>query len=194
MSPTQIIYGGVFFGAEQIKLGDAVRVQSPDGSDSSESVMLVKSIYTHENDINFVGNVYHLKQASAAGPALPPPGEQPTGPVFAEEADTRSKLAVSRGLPPWSWLLVEKDAVRRERDVFGKSYVTARLMAGHHPDGFKALADRGLVADVGTNLNKRLQDNLSHYIGRKPTRQVAIGAAINSTLSLGAGIREEVAA
>lgn len=187
ISPTQHTFGGVFLGAEQVRVGDALRVQSPGGPDTKQDVMSVRLIYSDGDGVAFLGNTYRAAPGTAAAAGAEP---QPTGRVFVEEMRMHEEVTGR----PWHWQPQETDAVRKELQVCGRFYVTDRLMPLLKAEEYAAGRARGDAVDGAEHLNRRFQTSAAVYVGRKPTRNATIGAAIMAPVALGEGIVEEVAA
>ncbi|KAL2153385.1 hypothetical protein VTH82DRAFT_4540 [Thermothelomyces myriococcoides] len=114
-------YGGVYLGAEMVRVGDPIRIVTlPSGSPSQQAtvppdanlVMLVTEIQvltptslTSDGrgaaTLQFKGDVYRAVRLSTAHP--PPPGTVPSGealgPAFAEELATRNAIDKESGNP-----------------------------------------------------------------------------------------------
>jgi len=149
----------------------------------------VDSIFTRDgNKLAFLGNVYKLVQTSAPAAAASAP-EQPAGQTFVHEARLRADITKQ----PWAWELQAKKVVCNEADVYGRFYATDKLMECIDPRTYEQMVARGVVDDTKTKLNTRFALLSNQYVGRRPTRRAAVGAAIASQLVLGDGIAEEEA-
>lgn len=187
ISATQHMFGGVFLGAEQIFIGDALRVRPAEGPDTPQDIMSIRSIYSDGDGVKVLGNTYRPAPGAAPPGAEPPP----PGQVFAEEM---AMYAAVTG-QPWHWQQQEKDAVRAEMEVYGRYYATDRLMPLLKPDEYQAERARGGAPVDGTaHLNRRFQTGNAGYVGHKATRAATIGAAVAVPVVLGNGIVEEAGA
>ncbi len=147
-SADQCLYGGVFLGAEQVLVGDALRVVAakeapppPTTSGSADpaaaaagpslpDVMRVNVILTDNGVLSFLGDVYRLAVAGRGGVAAAnqPPNPQPEGQVFAEELAERNGRAGGSDMY-YYWQLRERNGRRAEGEVHGRFYASTRLAA-----------------------------------------------------------------
>lgn len=179
-SPTQCIYGGVFLGAEQIVVGDALRVDGEGGGADTTDIMRVSLILTDHEHLRFIGDVYRLAVTSAATPAPTPP----EGALFAEELQDRNQiLATVNAEQRWCWQLKEHNGHRAEAQVHGRFYVSMRLAANLRNGVFLTEAAAGRVGDdMIKALNRRQQVSGFQYQGRRESRAATIGGAIGVAL------------
>lgn len=203
IGPDRSIYGGVFLGAEQIRVGDALRIQkSVRPEEPGVEVMFVNTIFntteagangTSLDHVSFVGSVYILEStANGQAPPLRPAAEQPHSQIFVDEVAVRDSITAGLGRR-WYWRLVQKDAVRKEADIFGRYYLTDKLMGILDPQGYRDRVAQGVVSDGQAHLNKRMQASDARYFGRRANRQATLGACVGVQLKLGEGIVEEPA-
>jgi hypothetical protein len=178
LSASQVVYRGVFLGAEQIRVGDAIRIQSLGQDHTKPDIMAVKSIYSeHNSRVKFVGSTYRLLENG---------GNEIPGAVFSDEARLWTEVTRKK----WGWAMVEKDAVKEEPQVLGRFYASSRFMEIAQPERFREELKKGVVMNSTALLNMRLGLG-KEYSGRKMNREATIGEAICSPLQLGAGIAEE---
>lgn len=200
-------YGGVFLGAEMVVLGDPVRVSPPPRLASGDNdkpttvmrvddiVLLVPHARNHAVNLQFRGTVYHLARqpeheidAGAAAESL--------GGAFAEEVDFRNSLLDADGRRlhgRWTWKPIEKPAFRNDDHIYGRFYVSHKLMQILMPDQLQeAVASRALPQE-STLLNTRQQNGGGlPYAGRLLDRRSCLGLSINGgALNLPPGVREE---
>ncbi|KIH89504.1 hypothetical protein SPBR_06848 [Sporothrix brasiliensis 5110] len=219
VSPTEQPFGGVFLGAEQIVIGDALRVSvkpvagaPADSGKVSVEIMRVNTIVQNNGDVHFIGDVYRL---AVTGPGLPPPPPPvygptghilPTEPVFAEElaernshSHNRTAHASNAGLT-WYWQLRERQSRRNENEVHGRFYASTRLAANLQNSEFlQRVAQQqptGPVAGddssmMASALNRRQQVGGFMYQGERANRAATIGQAISVTLPPVAGVTEQ---
>ncbi|EFX02622.1 hypothetical protein CMQ_2551 [Grosmannia clavigera kw1407] len=221
VSPTQCIYGGVFLGAEQIVVGDAVRVDARrdgaadgngNGNGSSNSnnggdlppgttdIMRINLILTDHDHLRFIGDVYRLALTTAAAGSnsnasatAPPEGQ-----LFAEELEDRNGIMLAANTQKnqqqqrWYWHLKERNGHRAENEVHGRFYVSMRLAANLRKADFLAQAAAGHVGDdMIKALNRRQQVAGFQYQGQRTSRTATIGGAIGVVLPAISGVIED---
>lgn len=185
--PTKQFYGGIFLGAENIHIGDAVRLKPVSGE---RFVMEIGKIYIDESGPKFQGNIYRPVTVALAERAKFPPETQPQGPTFQQEMEFRNRVQAVHNIA-WVWQLVEQDALRKELDVAGRFYVTPKLMKILDPARFHTTVESHVVDDAMSYLNNRMQSGGIRYIGKRPNRRTTVGQAVSTTLAMGEGISEE---
>ena len=210
-SAVQCMYGGVFLGAEQIVVGDAVRVDVHEsmaamdagGADSgSVQIMRINVILTDNGNLRFFGDTYRL---AVTAPGQPPPPPQavtaasPAGEVFAEELAERNSHAAP-GAPTWYWQLCESNTSRNEHEVHGRFYASTRLAANLQNGEFlQRVAQQKSTVFVGADdssimasaLNRRPQVAGFLYQGQRANRAATIGEAMSVPLPPLKGVQEE---
>lgn len=202
-------YSGIYLGAEMVLVNDPVRVTPPqnlpEGEIKPTTVMRIDDIVLlipHGRgiaaDLQFRGTVYHLTRqpeheidAATAAEAF--------GGTFREEVDFRNALLdpADRQLHGrWIWKTIEKPAFRNDDQIFGRFYVSHKLMQILMPEKLAEARQTRVVQEASTLLNTRQQNggNLP-YAGRMLNRQTCLGLSITQgALNLPQGIREEFAA
>ncbi|CAK7211720.1 hypothetical protein SBRCBS47491_001211 [Sporothrix bragantina] len=206
-SAAQCMYGGVFLGAEQILLGDAIRVDvkdvmagSGDESNSNVFIMRVNLIMTDNGDLRFFGDTYRLS-VTAPGEQPPPQAvaSTPAGEVFAEELAQRNNGAVPDA-PTWYWQLRETNSSRNELEVHGRFYASSRLAANlQNAEFLQRVAQQQSTQFVGADdssimasaLNRRPTVAGFIYQGQRANRAATIGQAMSVQLPPVNGVQEE---
>jgi hypothetical protein len=198
-------YGGVYLGAEMIRVGDAIRVANPPQqlSASEQTAAAVPpdvNLVMHITEIQvvtpiiatntvpgggahatlrFKGNLYRtVRFLLAQGPPQNSVPAEQLGPAFVEELTTRSTIEKDRAMR-WTWVLVAAQVVRVEQDVQGRFYVTEKLMSVIDPGRFQTWVQAGLLEEAPAYLNNRSHSGGGAYAGRKPGRKAMLGDAVN---------------
>lgn len=201
-STAQRMYGGVFLGAEQILIGDAIRVDAHESMDSGDrgtnsvQIMRVSLIMTDNTGLHFFGDTYCL---AATEPDQLPPTLAPPGEVFAEELAERNNHRQA-GTPRWFWQLCKSNCSRAEHEVHGRFYASTRLAANlqngeflqrvaqHQSTAFLGAEQSNMMASA---LNRRQQVTGFLYQGQRANRAATFGQAISVQLPSLDGVREE---
>ncbi|CAK7266555.1 hypothetical protein SEPCBS119000_002090 [Sporothrix epigloea] len=202
-SHVQRTYGGLFLGAEQVLIGDAIRVDAHESMDlddnatNSVQVMRVSTIATGNSGLRFFGDTYCLA-TTKPGQQLPP-SSAPPGEVFAEELSERNHHR-QPGTPMWYWRLCQSNCSREEHEVHGRFYASTRLAANlqnseflqrvaqHQSTTFLSAEGSNMMASA---LNRRQQVAGFTYQGQRANRAATIGQAIGVQLPPLDGTREE---
>ncbi|KAL2157526.1 hypothetical protein VTH06DRAFT_6077 [Thermothelomyces fergusii] len=210
-------YGGVYLGAEMVRIGDPIRVVAVPGGPTSQQanlspdanlVMLVSEIQVltptslisdgrGAATLQFRGDLYRAVRLPAAHP--PPPGTVPSGealsPAFAEELATRNAIdkesnpGGDRGVR-WSWVRVAVQALRGEQDVQGRFYVTERLMSIIDLAKWQEWVQRGQLEEAPAYLNNRGHSGGGQYLGRRMGRKATLGGAVGVEFRAPPGMAE----
>lgn len=198
------MYGGVFLGAEMIRLGDAIRhrekshgimevteitvtAATPVPNPADPANIMPLATYT----LSFRGIEYEASLVSEKA-AL---GPQPQGAIFVKDSAFRTAAAKATGAKQKCvWTISSWDTVWAERDVGGRLYVTNELIGV--TQGAQA-ADTafatGIFSEATAYLNNRMQNAASKDFGRKANRRTTVGAAVapGQPLVFGEGVIEE---
>jgi hypothetical protein len=202
-------YGGIYLGAEMVRVGDPVRVitapAQPDLPADANIVMRITEIQVltptappggARATLQFKGDLYRTARLSAAHP-LPPPGTavvpspEALGPAFAEELATRNAIDKDKaGGVRWTWVLVAAGVLRAEQDVQGRFYVTEKLMSVIDPARLQAWVQRGLLEEAPAYLNNRGHSGGGQYVGRRAGRKAMLGEAVGVEFRVPGGLVE----
>ncbi|KAK4119388.1 hypothetical protein N657DRAFT_604547 [Parathielavia appendiculata] len=185
-------YEGVYLGAEMIRVGDPVRVNTTIASQaglrsmtsSPTLVMLVKEIQLVEtfqqqpcSTLYFRGDVYCTIRSTLTQPF--PPGTVRAGtlgPAFVEELTTLNTIETDRSMR-WSWVMVESQKLCCETDVQGRFYVTEKLMRIIAPERYEMWVENGRLGE--TPLSDRGKLLAGRHPERRPGRAAALGEAVS---------------
>ncbi|KAH8894060.1 hypothetical protein GQ53DRAFT_793063 [Thozetella sp. PMI_491] len=185
-------FGGVFFGAEMVHVGDPVRVTPSDANASGTTVMRVAQILVAESPgavaLYFRGGVYRLGR-SPQGPGAFSIQPEQLGPAFQEEVLVRNQFEGEQGVA-WGWMQIEPDAMRSEHDVQGRFYVTHRLMKIIAPDQLQEAVEKRNLGDQQQSLNNRGHKNGAPWMGRQSNRAATFGPSVSVQIVLPPGIME----
>ena len=206
-------YGGVYLGAEMIRLGDPVRVSAEEQQPASEAistVMIVQEIQLNTSpnaapSLKFRGSIYQLRRVdpSQMDTTAADAASSELGPACLDEVNFRNDLAAGNttagGGIRWKWATLEHGASRGEADVQGRFYVTHRLMRIIDPARLQAAMQQRALEDAqGAYLNGRMQGITGAtptapggYAGWRPGRAGTLGLAVATRLVLPEGIVEE---
>ncbi|KAK4237752.1 transcription-silencing protein Clr2-domain-containing protein [Achaetomium macrosporum] len=196
-------YGGVYLGAEMVRVGDPIRVANPAQQSSPDHTSLAvpadANLVMHINEIQvltpttatttapvggaratlrFKGNLYRTVRFSMTQglPQNAVPAEQ-LGAAFVEELATRNTIEKDKTMR-WTWVLVAAQVVRAEQDVLGRFYVTEKLMSVIDPVRFQTWVQQGLLEEAPAYLNNRSHSGGGAYAGRKAGRKAMFGEAV----------------
>lgn len=198
------MYGGVFLGAEMIRLGDAIRhrekshgimevteitvtAASPVPNPADPANTMPAATYT----LSFRGIEYEaslVAEKAALGP-------QPQGAIFVKDSAFRTAAAKATGAKQKCvWTISSWDTVWAERDVGGRLYVTNELIGvTQGAQAAETALATGVFSEATAYLNNRMQNAASKDFGRKANRRTTVGAAVapGLPLSFGEGVTEE---
>ncbi|KAI4603021.1 hypothetical protein KJ359_005811 [Pestalotiopsis sp. 9143b] len=188
--PTRQNVGGVFLGAECIRVGEAVRYRplpneiNPAWAPGLPIVMLIREIYLATSGLHFVGDIFRLEETAAQQPK---PDVGPLTATMLREQQFRSQVRRTH----FEWALISQNQDRDETSIRGRFYEAAKLLPIINPGNFQAGVERGIVEDVQGYLNNRL-DSLSTNMGRRVNRLETLSSAVPQgfSLNLGPGISE----
>ncbi|KAJ4300215.1 hypothetical protein N0V88_002885 [Collariella sp. IMI 366227] len=143
-------YGGLYLGAELIRVGDPLRVTTP----LQQQPELAAAGVPPDATLHAPPNPPIPRQPLPHRPAPCHATHAPNAvapesltPAFAEELATRVAVEKDKGMR-WSWVLVAPDTVRGEQDVLGRFYVTEKLMSVIDPARLQAWVQRTLSDGV----------------------------------------------
>ncbi|KAH6856438.1 transcription-silencing protein Clr2-domain-containing protein [Chaetomium sp. MPI-CAGE-AT-0009] len=207
-------YGGIYLGAEMVRIGDPVRVintpsattpgsgpTQPDLPPDANLVMLITEIQVltptsppgARATLQFKGDLYRTVRLSSAHPApqgtVHPAAEASLGAAFAEELATRNAIGKDKGAR-WSWVLVAPQVLRGEQDVQGRFYVTEKLMSVIDPARLQAWVQRGMLEEAPAYLNNRGHSGGGQYVGRRAGRKATLGQAVGVEFRVPGGLVE----
>lgn len=209
-------YGGIYLGAEMVRIGDPVRVinapsattpggagpAQPDLPPDANLIMLITEIQVltptsppggARATLQFKGNLYRTARLSSTHPppqgTVPPAAEASLGAAFVEELATRNAIGKDKGAR-WSWVLVAAQVLRGEHDVQGRFYVTEKLMSVIDPARLQAWVQRGMLEEAPAYLNNRGHSGGGQYVGRKPGRKATLGQAVGVEFRMPGGLVE----
>jgi hypothetical protein len=203
-------YGGIYLGAELVRVGDPIRVTNPAPQPDPASaqppadpnlVMLITEIQVltptsapgggvARSTLQFKGNLYRTIRSSTTHP--PPQGAvAPTSltPAFAEELNTRNAIDKDKSMR-WHWVLVAGHVLRAEQDVQGRFYVTERLMSVIDPGRYQGWVQRGMLEEAPAYLNNRGHSGGGAYVGRRLGRKATLGEAVAADFRVPGGMVE----
>lgn len=202
--PNQSVYGGVFLGAEMIRLGDPIRnrgkgrgilevteitvtttATAPDPADPPNTLPAT----THT--LSFRGIEYETALVAEKAQL----GPQPQGAIFQRDTAFRTAAAQASGArQKCVWTIQSWDTVWGEREVGGRLYVTHELIGVTQGTAAADAAVRtGSFQEATAYLNNRMQNAVSRDFGRRVNRRATVGAAVASSplLVFGEGLLEE---
>lgn len=202
--PNKTMYGGVFLGAEMIRLGDPIRHR-----EKSHGIMEVTEITvttatsvpnpadpvntmpTATYTLSFRGIEYEaslVAEKAALGP-------QPQGAIFVKDSAFRTAAAKATGAKQKCvWTIQSWDTVWAERDVGGRLYVTNELIGvTQGAQAAETAVTTGAFSEATAYLNNRMQNAASKDFGRNINRRTTVGAAVaaGQPLVFGEGVVEE---
>jgi hypothetical protein len=194
-------YEGVYLGAEMVRVGDPVRVESTVSRRAGLSpmtpgvtlVMLVNEIQVVEtfqqhpcSTLYFKGDVYRTLRSNSDQPFPRATVRAKTlGPAFVEE------LTMLNGIEDasmrWSWVMVHSQKLCREQEVQGRFYVTQKLMGILDPRRHELWIKRGWPDDASMYLRNRGNSGAR----RRPGRAATFGEAVSVQFKTPDGIAED---
>ncbi|KAF3005467.1 hypothetical protein E8E14_007832 [Neopestalotiopsis sp. 37M] len=192
--PNRQIVGGLFLGAERISVNEAIRYRlrpnenNPTWIKSLPVVMHLREIYVAPDGLHFVGDIYRLEER-AIQQAMPTQGPLPAAMI--REQQFRSDVKKRAGTR-FDWVLIAQNQDRDETAVRGRFYEAAKLLPIIDMGNFQAALSRGVVSDVQSYLNTRLEAPSTTPDRRKRNRREALSTAVPDGffLSFGPDIRE----
>jgi hypothetical protein len=201
-------YGGVYLGAEMIRITDPIRVTMPQSQPDPTTphppaadanlVMLIHEIQVitptappgARPTLQFRGDLYRTVRSHTTHP-MPQGAVAPESlpAAFAEELSTRNTVERDATMR-WSWVLVAAGVLRGEHDVHGRFYVTNKLMSVIDPPRWQAWVQRGMLEEAPAYLNNRGHSGGGHYVGRRPGRKAMLGEAVGVEFRVPVGLVE----
>lgn len=198
------MYGGVFLGAEMIRLGDPIRHREKSHGIMEVTEITVTTATSVPNPadpantmpaatytLSFRGIEYEaslVAEKAALGP-------QPQGAIFVKDSAFRTAAAKAAGAKQKCvWTIQSWDTVWAERDVGGRLYVTNELIGvTQGVQAAETAITTGAFSEATAYLNNRMQNAASKDFGRKINRRTTVGAAVAPGLPLvfGEGVVEE---
>jgi len=198
-------YGGIYLGAEMVRVGDPIRVTVPQNDPAAallpadaNPVLVITEIQVltptappnSHATLRFKGGLYRTIRSPAAHPlpqgAVPP---ETLPPALAEELATRNTIERDKSMR-WSWVLVAAQVLRAEPDVQGRFYVTDKLMSVIDSGRLQAWVQRGLLEEAPAYLNNRGHSGGGHYVGRRPGRKATLSEAVGVEFRVPQGVVE----
>ncbi|KAI1327480.1 hypothetical protein F5Y16DRAFT_399260 [Xylariaceae sp. FL0255] len=178
------IFGGVFFGAEKICVGEAVGIkiprdhQGPDWEPGMPVLMVVQHFRVSQDNsqaLSFEGSVWRLKHVLATQQSQPPNQIQLPSTMLGEK-EFRDSLLQSRG---WcvEWAPVFENITYPASSVRGRFYETQRLTPILNPDKYQEMLRLQQVEDIQTLLNNH-GDSSGPHVGRVMNRAHAVAGAV----------------
>ena len=205
-------YGGLYLGAEMIRLGDPIRVTVPQPDPATapplpadaNPVMLISEIQiltaisppggaaARAATVHFRGNLYRTVRSHTTHPL--PQGAVPADslpPAFAEELALRNAIERDKTMR-WSWALVSPSGPARcaEPDVQGRFYVTDKLMSVIDPPKLQEWVQRGVLEEAPAYLNNRTHSGSGQFTGRRMGRKAMLSEAVGVEFRVPPGIVE----
>lgn len=202
--PNKTMYGGVFLGAEMIRLGDPIRHREKSHGIMEVTEITVTTATSVPNPadppntmpattytLSFRGIEYEaslVAEKAALGP-------QPQGAIFVRDSAFRTAAAkVTGAKQKCVWTIQSWDTVWAERDVGGRLYVTNELIGvTQGPQAAETAVTTGAFSEATAYLNNRMQNAASKDFGRKINRRTTVGsaAAPGQPLIFGEGVIED---
>ncbi|PSR77293.1 hypothetical protein BD289DRAFT_445541 [Coniella lustricola] len=189
-------YGGVFLGAEMIRIGDPIRPKDKSKGRLLEVVEIsVKAATSVPNPadpantpptttytLSFRGVEYEANIVSEQGRI----NAQPGGAIFQKDTAFRTAVAKAGGAKQKCvWVIKSWDTVWQEHEVAGRSYVTDELISvTQGAEAVETAKHTGQFQEASAYLNNRMQNTAARNLGRRPNRRLTVGAAIASAQSL----------
>ncbi|KAJ4423019.1 hypothetical protein N0V82_002286 [Gnomoniopsis sp. IMI 355080] len=183
------MYGGVFLGAEMIRLGDPIRPKDKTRDtllEITEISVTESTVQANPADPTSIATQYALAfrgieyQAVLVDENGKIPG-QPEGAIFAKDTAFRTLAAKAGGKRlKCVWQRKSYDIVWQERDVAGRSYASDELI--HVTKGeeeVKKAHSTGVFQEASAFLNNRMQSAASRNYGRKANRWATYRQAVN---------------
>ncbi|ETS82374.1 hypothetical protein PFICI_04250 [Pestalotiopsis fici W106-1] len=194
IDPNKQSVGGLFLGAERICVNEAVRYRlrsnenNPTWIKSLPVVMHLREIYVAADGLHFVGDIYRLEERAMQQP-MPTHGPLPAAMI--REQQFRSEIRKRAGTR-FDWVLISQNQDRDETSIRGRFYEAAKLLPIIDLANFQAALSRGIVSDVQSYLNTRLETLSTATDRRKQNRREALSTAVPDGffLSFGPDIRE----
>lgn len=202
--PNQLIYGGVFLGAEMIRLGDPIRHREKTRGNLEVTEITVTTTTTAPSPadpantpptttyaLSFRGIEYETALVAEKAQI----GPQPQGAIFAKDTAFRTAAAQATGAKQKCvWTIKSWDTVWGEKEVGGRLYVTHELIGVTQGTAAADAAVRtGRFQEATAYLNNRMQNAASRDFGRRMNRRATVGAAVapSPLLVFGEGLFEE---
>ena len=202
--PNKTMYGGVFLGAEMVRLGDAIRHREKSHGIMEVTEITVTTATSVPNPadpvntmpaatytLSFRGIEYEaslVADKAALGP-------QPQGAIFVKDSAFRTAAAKATGAKQKCvWTIQSWDTVWAERNVGGRLYVTNELIGvTQGAQAAETAIATGAFSEATAYLNNRMQNAASKDFGRKINRRTTVGAAVapGPLLVFGEGVVEE---
>lgn len=190
-NPNDVLYAGMFLGAEKIWVGESVRLQVP--NNNNEIVVMVIQAIVEDSTANtktasstsIIGDVFTFVQMH-----LPPIYNDrknwPTPrlpPRMLADLEWRNENSLDRRRNIWSeWQLKESRARRGLSAIKGRWYESRRLLPILRPDEFEKEVAAGETYDAGVWMNSRF-DAINDALSSK-TRLQAFGRAVPKDLKI----------
>lgn len=187
--PNQLIYGGVFLGAEMIRLGDPIRhrekhrgvlevtqIMVTTNTNAPNPADPANTIPTTTYMLSFHGIEYETALVAEKAQL----GPQPQGAIFAKDTAFRTAAAQAAGTKQKCvWTIKSWATAWGEREVGGRLYVTSELIGVTQGTAAADAAVRtGKFQEATAYLNNRMQNAASRDFGRKMNRRATVGAAV----------------
>jgi hypothetical protein len=194
-NPNDVLYAGMFLGAEKIWVGEAVRLQVP----NNETVIMVIEAIIEQgtattktaSSTTIIGNIYTFVQMHQP-PIYNDRKNWPTPrlpPRIVADLQWRNENSFDRRRNIWSeWQLKEPRAKRGLSAIKGRWYETRRLLPILRPDEFEKEVAAGETYDAGVWMNSRF-DAVNDALSRK-TRLEAFGRAVPKDLKISLEVDE----
>ena len=194
-------WAGMYFGAEKIWVGDAVRLRTGNGMEILVIYDIVDRSRTSafnqqvlEQSIQIVGDVYTMKEVAHTNPAqVFPPGTDLTNlPTrLTEELRQRNLRTIPKKHIASSWKMIRKANRLDLRDIKGRWYEATLLLPLLNPGVIETEFQRGEIAEAGLRINSRhdcdataLQPANTIPDIRKADRRAAFGKAVPDTFRI----------
>lgn len=202
--PNQSVYGGVFLGAEMIRLGDPIRNREKARGILEVTEITVTTTTTAPNPadpantppttthtLSFRGIEYETALVAEKAQL----GPQPQGAIFTKDTAFRTAAAQATGAKQKCvWTIKSWDTVWAEKEVGGRLYVTHELIGVTQGTAAADAAVRtGRFQEATAYLNNRMQNAASRDFGRRMNRRATVGAAVapSPPLVFSEGLLEE---
>ncbi len=195
VNPNEVLYAGMFLGAEKIWVDEAVRLQVPN---NEIVVMVIEAIVEDStastksaSSTTIIGDIYTFVQMHLPAiyndrknwptPRLPP--------RMVADLQWRNENSFDKRRNIWSeWQLKERRAKRVLSAIRGRWYETRRLLPILRPNEFEKEVATGETYDAGVWMNSRF-DAVNDTLSRK-TRLEAFGRAVPKDLNIGLELDE----
>ena len=166
-------YNGIFFGAEKIWVGEAIRLRMGSGQD----IMIVHRILeklkpgstnTASATIHFVGDIYNFS-TTAYTPGLQPPDNRHLPTRLRQDLEYRNRATLTTKRTVSAWNITQAQARVGLSDVKGRWYESSVLLPIlRGAAAFTNDLGRGEISDVGQWMNGRADSTLA--LGKQGTR------------------------